>query len=151
MERKKIKNQIEQRKKVNSRVWLFFNPKKITAAIITLFFIAYAKATCAANADQLLWGGREDEVRIITGLGSRDPVFIIAGVIRVILSFLGIMALAIIMLAGFKWMVSGGNEEKADEARRMLFSGIIGLIIILASFALASYLINNLADIIGIS
>ncbi|MEK7097538.1 MAG: hypothetical protein AAB906_01695 [Patescibacteria group bacterium] len=150
MEIKKIKNQARRIKKKNSRVWLFFNPKKITAAITALFFVAYAKAICAANADQLLWGGREDEVRIITGLGSRDPLFIIAGLIRVILSFLGILALAIIMLAGFKWMVSGGNEEKSDEARRMLFSGIIGLIIILASFALASYLINNLADIIGI-
>jgi len=46
-------------------------------------------------------------------------------------------------------MMSGGNEERASEARKMLFGGIIGLIIILASFALASFLINNLADIIG--
>jgi len=111
--------------------------------------LTYAKAISATHADELLWGGREDEIQIITGLGGRDPILILAGLIRIVLSFLGILALSIILLAGFKWMMSGGNEERASEARKMLFGGIIGLIIILASFALASFLINNLADIIG--
>lgn len=154
MKGKGFQNLKKQPKKKNSRIWLFFNYfKKRFSRIIALGFalssLAYAKAISATHADELLWGGREEEVQVITGLGDRDPILILAGLIRIVLSFLGILALAIIVLAGFKWMMSGGNEERASEAKKMLFGGIIGLIIILASFALASFLINNLADIIG--
>jgi len=77
-------------------------------------------------------------------LGDRDPRMIIAGVINLVLGFLGIIALIIILMSGVKYMLSGGNEDKANEAKSMLFSGIIGLIIIFSAFGVAKFVINSL-------
>ena len=40
--------------------------------------------------------------------------------INIILGFLGIVAFIIILLGGFKWMTSGGDEEKIGEARKLI-------------------------------
>ncbi len=43
-------------------------------------------------------------------------------------------------------MTAGGNEEKIAGAKKMLGAGIIGLVIILAAFAIASFVVGNLAS-----
>jgi len=79
-----------------------------------------------------------------TGLGSRDVRDTVASIIRVALGLLGIVAVVIILIGGFTWMTAGGNEEKVTTARKWIFSGIIGLAIILSAYALASWVIDQL-------
>ncbi len=79
-------------------------------------------------------------------LSNSDPRAIIGRIINVALGFLGVIAVAIILLGGFKWMTAGGNEEKTGEARKLLAAGVIGLVIIMASWAIATYVINALSD-----
>jgi hypothetical protein len=73
------------------------------------------------------------------GLSDTDPRLIAANLIRTALSFLGIIFLVMIILAGFTFMTSGGNEERSASARRTFFNAIIGLIIILCSFSIVRY------------
>lgn len=73
-----------------------------------------------------------------------DIRIIIARLIRVVLELLGLIALVIIIVAGFRWMLANGDEEKVEEAKRQLTNGVIGLIIILAAFAVATFVINQL-------
>ena len=54
------------------------------------------------------------------------------------------MAVIIILFAGFKWMTAGGNEENITSAKQMLIAGVIGLVIILSSYALATFIINQI-------
>jgi ABC-type dipeptide/oligopeptide/nickel transport system permease subunit len=78
------------------------------------------------------------------GLGNRDIRDTIASIIRVALGLLGIVAVAIILMGGFTWMTAGGNDEKVEEAKKRIFQGVIGLAIILCSYALATFVINQL-------
>jgi len=55
---------------------------------------------------------------------------------------LGLIALVIVLYAGFMWMTSGGNEEKISKAKKILSAGVIGLIIILASYAITSFILQ---------
>ena len=100
----------------------------------------------AASGNLNLWGDNynDQDFSTDTGLGQRDPRAIVASVIRVILGFLGIVAVIIILLGGFKWMTAGGNEDKVAEARKLIVSGIIGLVIIMAAFGIAQFVINSL-------
>ena len=77
----------------------------------------------------------------------RDVKDTIAQIINIILGFLGIIAVIIILAGGFKWMTAGGNEEKVAESRKMIVQGLIGLIIIFAAWAIASFVIGQLRDI----
>ena len=50
-----------------------------------------------------------------------------------ILSFLGIIFVALIIYGGFLWMTARGNEEQAKKAKNILRDAIIGVFIVLLS------------------
>ncbi len=76
------------------------------------------------------------------GLGSADPRLIIAQLVRVALSFLGIVFLVMILLAGFTYLTAGGNDERAASAKHTLFNAIIGIIIILSANSIVMYVVK---------
>ncbi|MDO8509872.1 MAG: hypothetical protein Q7S24_01895 [bacterium] len=78
------------------------------------------------------------------GLGTADIRTTIASIIRTAMGLLGIVAVVIILIGGFKWMTAGGNDEQVGEAKKWIFSGVIGLAIILSAYALANFVITNL-------
>jgi hypothetical protein len=77
-----------------------------------------------------------------SGLASGNLVTTISSIIRVAIGFLGIVAVVIVLLGGFKWMTSGGNEDKVKKAKALIFQGIIGLVIVLSAYAIASFVIT---------
>ena len=89
-----------------------------------------------------------------TGLGNNslkvgDPREIAARVINFALTFLGLIAVAIILYGGFKWMTAAGNEDQVGEAKKLLGAGVIGLLIILAAWALATFLISSIYGVVA--
>lgn len=79
------------------------------------------------------------------GLSNENgPIQIITNIINIALGFLGLIAVGIILLGGFKWMTAAGNEDKTTEAKQLLGAGVIGLVIILAAWALATFVIQQI-------
>ncbi|MDO8560200.1 MAG: hypothetical protein Q7S23_04190 [bacterium] len=85
----------------------------------------------------------------IVGWGTQDLRTTIIMIINALLGFLGVIAVLIILGGGFKWMVSGGNEEKVAEARRTVTAGILGLAIMFMAYAIASFVVQSLANATG--
>ncbi|MBI2459054.1 MAG: hypothetical protein HYV53_00695 [Parcubacteria group bacterium] len=82
-----------------------------------------------------------------TGLNnSQDIRIIIAKIIRIAFGFLGIIAVVLIMYAGWLWMTSQGNEDKIEQAKKILTNAVIGLIIIISAFAIVSFILNKLVS-----
>ena len=79
-------------------------------------------------------------------LGDEDLRVTATRIINVSLSLLGIIAVVIILIGGFRWMTAGGNDEKVGEARKWIFSGIIGLAIILSAWAIARFVLEQLGS-----
>lgn len=98
--------------------------------------------TQAGSANSTTWGDTADDIQARAALGNDDPRNIAANVINIILGFLGILAVVLILFGGFKWMTAAGNDDKIAEAKKLLVAGVIGLIIILAAFALASFILD---------
>ena len=67
--------------------------------------------------------------------------------INVVLGLSGIILLGYILYAGFLWMTSGGEMEKAKEARTMISNAVIGLIILISAFAISSFVLGALTRI----
>ncbi len=76
---------------------------------------------------------------------SLDLIETIGRIIDFLLGFLGVLALILILYAGFLWMTAAGNEEKVAKAKKIMGAAVIGLVIILASFAIANFIVGNLA------
>ncbi len=119
----------------------------VTILMVPMFAISMPKM---AQAQVDVWGendiGSNTYVGDETGLGQRDPREIAAAVIKVMLGFLGIIAVVIILLGGFKWMTAAGNEDKIDEAKKLIMAGVIGLVIILASYGIANFVLNAMLE-----
>jgi len=87
--------------------------------------------------------------QINIGGGEQDIRVIIVKIIRFALGFLGLLAVIITLYGGFVYMTSAGNQEKVLQARRILINGLIGLVIIMFSYAIVSFIINKLTDIVN--
>lgn len=85
----------------------------------------------------------------VSGLGNQDLRATVASIINVALSLLGIVALVIILYGGFKWMTAGGNEDSVGEARKIIIAGVVGLAVILSSYAIANFVLIQLGQATG--
>ena len=85
-----------------------------------------------------------NEIGTNIGTGTTDIRITIARIIRTAMSLLGIIAVLIILYGGFKWMTSAGSDEAVGDAKKIITAGIIGLVIILTAYAIASFVINSL-------
>ncbi len=125
--------------------------KILSLMIISLFFVPLLVTnTASANDDVFGLGyvtGEEGGNGIV--LGNKDPRTMITQIINVLLTLLGIVAVVIVLLGGFKWMTAGGNEDKVGEAKKILGAGVIGLVIILAAWGIAAFVLNTLMDATG--
>ncbi|SRR5574344_820463 len=56
-------------------------------------------------------------------------------VISVALSILGIIFLAITIMSGYQWMTAQGNESQVEKAKDSVTRAVIGLVVVIASYA----------------
>lgn len=73
-----------------------------------------------------------------------DLPTVVGGVILGILTLLGVVFIILIVFAGFKWMLAQGEDNKITEARNLIVHSIVGLIIVLAAYAISYFIINTL-------
>lgn len=58
--------------------------------------------------------------------------------IRGALSVVGLLFFLLIFYGGFTWMTARGNEEQIKKSRNTVVAAAIGLVIVLAAYALTS-------------
>ncbi len=85
----------------------------------------------------------------VTATADSVPL-IIGAVIKVILGIMGIVLLIILLYAGTKWMTAEGDKTKVEKARGMITTAVIGLIIVLSSYAIAYFVVESLKPITGV-
>ena len=73
---------------------------------------------------------------------SGDLVSTITRIINYFLGFLALIAVVVVLIAGFLWMASGGNEEKIAQAKSTLRNGLIGLMIILLAWVIVYFVMK---------
>ncbi len=61
---------------------------------------------------------------------------LIGNVLRLMFFIAGLYALVLLLLGGFQWVSSGGEEKKLGEARNKIINAIIGLVVMVAVLTL---------------
>jgi hypothetical protein len=119
---------------------------KVGLAVTTFSLAAIpmlAQAQNTVDTDEL-FGGQD----IAGELGQSDANIqvTVSRVIRAFMGLLGLVAVVIILLGGFKWMTAAGADEKVQEAKKLIISGVIGLVIILSAYGIAEFVINAIVS-----
>jgi len=71
---------------------------------------------------------------------------VIATIIKAALTFLGIVFLLLMIYGGYLWMTARGSEEQVTKAKNLITAAVIGLIIVLAAYAISYFVIEKLGE-----
>ncbi len=71
-------------------------------------------------------------------IGNNSPESIAVWIVTAILGVSGIVAILFIIIGGFEYMTSAGNEERSKNGKKRVTNAIIGLIIIMLSYTIIS-------------
>jgi hypothetical protein len=112
----------------------------ILSAIFALFiFPVFSSPVFAQTGDDKNYG--LNTAASNTGLiRDQRPQEIIGVVVGSALSLLGVIFFLLVIYAGIRWMLAQGNEQEVEKAKQILIAAIIGLIIVLAAYAVTSFI-----------
>ncbi|HOZ55641.1 MAG: TrbC/VIRB2 family protein [Parcubacteria group bacterium ADurb.Bin316] len=78
-----------------------------------------------------------------------DPKEAAVNIVTYLMTFLGIIAVIVILYGGFLWLTAGGNEDRVGSAKKTIIAGIIGLVIIIAAYAIVQIVVGFAYNIVG--
>lgn len=81
----------------------------------------------------------------IGGGGDADDIrMTILEILRVVLSFMALVAVVFIVIAGIRLVVSQGEEAEKDKAKKTIIYVIIGLIVIILAQAIVDFVASQI-------
>ena len=120
-----------------SRIYIF-----LASILICNFFLSSAPAVSASDS------------KFITGMDItagkvgydqvKNPMKKIAGLVGKSITpmFIGVTFLIIMIYAGYTWMMARGNEQEVEKAKNIIIYAVIGLVVILAGYAITGLVYN---------
>ncbi len=114
--------------------------------VMSLFALLLAPAISNAQSDDP-YGINDPAMGNLELDGNVEPRSAAVGIINLVLSFLGLVAVVIVLIGGFKWMTAGGNEEKVGAAKKLLIGGLIGLVIVLLAWGISTWVLTTIPDL----
>lgn len=120
--------------------------KKISAIFSSAVALTLPLVTLADYTPQAVVFDPNSNVERNTGLGNATPGDVAAGVINWVLGLLMLIAICLVVYAGFLWMTARGNEDAITKAKGILIGALIGILIILASYGVTLYVFENLVN-----
>jgi hypothetical protein len=76
----------------------------------------------------------------------KDVPTIVGNVLGTVLSMISVVFFALMIYGGFTWMVSRGSSEEATKALNTVFAAIIGIIIVMAAYAITTFVFKSVGN-----
>lgn len=98
-------------------------------------------------ADESLFNTQEgmSEIGNIYGNNKTDVRVLVTKFIQVILGLLASIFLILIIYAGFRYMTAAGNQDQTKKAISQIGNAVIGLIIVLAAWAITLFVLRTIS------
>ncbi len=69
---------------------------------------------------------------------------VVSNGIIIVFSIVGILFLILTIYAGIQWMTAGGNDEQVSKARQLLRNAVIGLLIVIMSYVITTFVTRTI-------
>lgn len=128
---------------------LFFSSILFVAALglaaSAAFFVPTAKAQdindtlSGLNQSANQVNAFKEQAKDNTGYGTDFLNTKVGQIVGLVLSFVGVVFLALMIYAGIRWMTAGGNESTISEAKSLILNAIIGIVVVFAAYAITDF------------
>ena len=130
------------------------NFKKYKKPVIIMFLVAFfilpilvLNVSAAGEIDNAV-AGLEISGKAAFGADSQsitDSVPTVIGkIVGAGLAFIGVLFFGLVIYGGLLWMTARGNEQQVEKAKDLIVAAVIGLVIVLAAYAITSYIGSSL-------
>lgn len=123
--------------------------RKILAGFIgvfsyfTLVFSVFAQATTpTTNPTPIKICPEGSAFSNLCKLSATNLGQLVSNIINIILIIAVIIAVIFLIYGGIKWILSGGDKSKVEEARNHIVAAIVGLIIALVAFFVLNFILQ---------
>ena len=82
-------------------------------------------------------------------LGATDVVDLAKKVFNILLYLAGIIAVLFIIIGGYQYLTSGGNDEDAEKGKKTVTNALIGLIVVILAFTIVNVLTGTIGGSSG--
>jgi succinate dehydrogenase/fumarate reductase cytochrome b subunit len=110
------------------------------ASVTALVYVSSAFGQSFAGPDPNLPGTPA------AGQSAENYRQIVINIITAVLNFLALIAVVVVVIAGIRLIVSQGDDEAKDKAKKAIFYALIGLVIVLFARVIVGLITNYLAS-----
>ena len=111
-------------------------------AVMAMFIVIAASALAVLPAQAQPDLGLNYASNLDLSESNADPRDLAVSITKYLMTFLGIIAVIIILYGGFMWMTAAGNEDRVASAKKIIVAGAIGLVVILAAFVIVQFVLR---------
>lgn len=91
-----------------------------------------------------LWSTARGTKLPALAISNSTPEGVAGLVVQSVLGLVGIAFFLLLLYAGITWMTAMGSSEKVTKAKTMMETAVIGIIIVSASYAVATFVFTKL-------
>ena len=119
--------------------------KKVALLIPALALVAavgVAPVTYAASCSTPQECAQDGVGSVDTGASSASVSDIIQSIVNILLFVIGAVSVIMIVIGGFKYVVSNGDASQVKSAKDTIFYSIIGLVVAILAYAIVNWVIT---------
>jgi len=118
----------------------------LLAVPITLFALSFSVAPKTFAQKSSITNGLNAAAGTAGVQKNSSLLPIIANLIQVAIGFTGILLVVMLVYSGFLYFSAMGDSGKIEKAKKLIVYSITGVIIVVMSYAISSYVISALSD-----
>lgn len=131
--------------------------KKLTVLVavsLAIMFLAPSAALAAADINNSLCAGTKVQITVnpseqacqkVTDGATSDANNTIKTIINILTAVVGVLAVIMIIIAGFRYVTSGGSDEAVKGAKNTILYAIIGLVVVALAQIIVHFVIHTAA------
>ena len=121
--------------------------------LCSLFFVFSFIVSPVLAVDKGLPGATDRLKTVEKGVygttGAKPFEEVVGGYIQGALALLGVIFLVLLVYGGYIWMIARGEEAEVTRATGIIKMAVIGLIIVLAAYAITAYVVVAMGEATG--
>jgi hypothetical protein len=118
--------------------------KSLALGAATLFNLSVAAVAFAQGGAGLI-SPTDQPGRLAQATGGQGSARdLVLTFLNFFLGFLGLLAVIMVIYGGIMYVTAAGEQDKADKGKKIIMYAIVGIVIILLSFALVNTILGGL-------
>jgi uncharacterized membrane protein YwzB len=71
---------------------------------------------------------------------------LLLAIIKLLLTFAGVIAVVMLVLGGYWYMAAGGNEEMSEKGKKTIINFVLGLVVVLLAYTIVTIISDTLTS-----